>query len=36
MGYSDLEFGLETEPVTGLADQELAYYPSLGPDPNWV
>ena len=36
MGSSDLEFGLETGPVTGFADSELAYYPSLGRDPNWV
>ena len=34
IGSSGLEFGLETGPVTGLA--ELAYYPSLGLDPNWV
>ena len=33
MGSSDLEFGLETGPVRGLADQELAYYSSLGLDP---
>ena len=32
MGSSDLDFG----PVTGLADPELAFYPSLGPDPNRV
>ena len=32
MGSSDLEFGLETGPVTGLA--ELAFCPSLGLDPN--
>ena len=31
MGSSGLEFGLETGPVTGLA--ELTYYPSLGLDP---
>ena len=36
MGSSDLEFRLETGPVTGLADPALAYYPSLGLDPNWV
>ena len=36
MGSSDLEFGLETGPVRGLADPELAYYSSLGLDPNWV
>ena len=35
MGSSDLEFGLETGPVRGLADPELAYYSSLGHDPNW-
>ena len=35
MGSSDLQFGLETGPVTGLADPELAYYPFLGLDPNW-
>ena len=35
MGSSDLEFGLETGPVRGLADPELAYYHSLGLDPNW-
>ena len=34
MGSSDLEFGLETEPVRSLADPELAYYSRL--DPNWV
>ena len=34
MGSSGLEFGLETGPVTGLA--ELAYCPSLGLAPNWV
>ena len=34
MVSSGLEFRLETGPVTGLA--ELAYYPSLGLDPNWV
>ena len=34
MGSSGLEFGLETGPVTGLAD--LACYPSLGLYPNWV
>ena len=33
-GSSDLEFGLETRPVTGLA--ELAYCPSLGGDPKWI
>ena len=36
MGSSDLEFGLETGPVRGLADPELAYYSSLGLDANWV
>ena len=36
MGLSDLECGLETGPVRGLADPELAYYSSLGLDPNWV
>ena len=36
MGSSDLEFGLETGPVRGLADPELAYCSSLGLDPNWV
>ena len=36
MGSSDLEFGLQTGPVRGLADPELAYYSSLGLDPNWV
>ena len=36
MGSSDLEFGLETGPVRGLADPELAYYSSLGLDPNWA
>ena len=36
MGSSDLEFGLETGPVRSLADPELAYYSSLGLDPNWV
>ena len=35
MGSSDLEFGLETEPVRGLADPELAYCSSLRLDPNW-
>ena len=35
MGWSDPEFGLETGPVRGLADPELAYYSSLGLDPNW-
>ena len=34
MGSSDLDFRLETGPVMGLA--ELAYYPSLELDPNWV
>ena len=35
MGSSDLEFGLETGPVRGWADQELAaYYSSLGLDAN--
>ena len=32
MDSSDLEFELETVPVRGLADAELAY---LGLDPNW-
>ena len=36
MGSSDLEFGLETGPVRSLANPELAYYSSLGLDPNWV
>ena len=36
MSSSDLEFGLETGPFRGLADPELAYYSSLGLDPNWV
>ena len=36
MGSSDLEFGLETGPVRGLAHTELAYYSSLRLDPNWV
>ena len=38
MGSSDLEFGLETGPVRGLADPELAFlhFSSLGLDPNWV
>ena len=36
MGSSDLEFGLETGSFRGLADPELAYYSSLGLDPNWV
>ena len=35
MGSSDLEFGLETGPVRGLADPELAYCSSLGLDPDW-
>ena len=30
MGSSDLEFGLETGSVRGLADAESAYYSSLG------
>ena len=34
MGSSDLEFELETGPVRGLEDPELAYYSSLGLDPN--
>ena len=34
MGSSDLEFGLETGPVRSLADPGLAYYSSLGLDPN--
>ena len=36
MGSSDLECGLETGPVKGLVDAELANYPSLGLDPNLV
>ena len=36
MGSSGLEFGLEIGPVSGLADLELAFYSSLGLDPNWV
>ena len=36
IGSSDLEFVLETGPVRDLADPELAYYSSLGLDPNWV
>ena len=36
MGSSDLEFEVETGPVRGLTDPELAYYSSLGLDPNWV
>ena len=36
MGSSDLEFGLETGPVRGLADPEVAYFSSLGLDPNWL
>ena len=36
MGSSDLEFGLETRPVSGLADPELPYYFCLRLDPNWV
>ena len=36
MGSSDLEFGLETGPVRSFAGPELAYYSSLGLDPNWV
>ena len=35
MGSSNLEFELETGPVRGLADPELAYCSSLGLDPNW-
>ena len=35
MGSSDLEFGLETGPVRGLADPELAYCSNVGLDPNW-
>ena len=31
---SDLEFGLKTGPVRGLADPELVYCSSLGLDPN--
>ena len=34
MGSSDLGLGLETGPVRGLADPELAFYSSLGLDPN--
>ena len=34
LGSSDLEFGLETGPNRGLTDPELAYYSSLGLDPN--
>ena len=30
MGSSDLEVGLETGPVRGLADPVFAYYSSLG------
>ena len=33
MGSSDLEFRLETWPIKGLADPELAYSSSLGLDP---
>ena len=36
MGSSDLGFGLETGPVRGFANPELAYYSSLGLDPDWV
>ena len=36
MGSSDLEFRLETGPIRGLADPELAYSSSLGLDQNWV
>ena len=36
MGSSDLGFGLETGPIRGLADPVLAYYSSLGLDPDWV
>ena len=36
MGSSDLDFRLETGPIRGLADPELAYSSSLGLDPNWV
>ena len=36
MGSSDLEFRLETRPIRGLADPELAYSSSLGLYPNWV
>ena len=32
MGSSDLEFRLETLPIKGLADPELAYSSSLGLD----
>ena len=35
MASSDLEFGLKTGPVRGLADPELAYCSRLGLDPNW-
>ena len=34
MGSSDLEFGVETGLVRGLADPELAYCSSLGLDRN--
>ena len=34
MGSPDLEFGLETGPVRDLEDPALAYYSSLGLDPN--
>ena len=34
MGLSDLEFGLEIGPVRRSAHPELAYYSSLGLDPN--
>ena len=33
MGSSDLEFGLETGPVRGLAESESAYCSSLRLDP---
>ena len=36
MGSSDLDFRLETGPIRGLADPELAYSSSLELDPNWV
>ena len=36
MGSSDLEVGLETGPVRGLADPESAYYSNLGLALNWV
>ena len=36
MGSSDLEFGLETGSVRGLADPETTYFSSPGLNPNWV